>query len=120
MTEKEQVEQLLAKVSALEKEVQLYKDLYEKETQKKADLDAKVAQAKEAAKKGIDVSKDIFTVTKNVFGKAKDSFKEEWGKKRLTDERIHLDKTEYGNVFSNEEVVKKATDIEEKKADDKQ
>ena len=69
------------------------------------------------AKKGIDVSKDIFKVTKNVFGKAKESFKEEWDKNRFSDEKIHLDKTELGDVYSNEDVVKKATEIESEKND---
>lgn len=71
----------------LRKELEHYKNLYAAEREKKIDMEEKLELAKETARKGLDASKDIFKVTKSVFGKAKDSLKEEWDKQRTTERK---------------------------------
>lgn len=120
MSEQERIQELEKQVEKLQEDVIFYKDLYEKEKQKKVDLDEKVAQVKDVTKKGIDVSKDIFKVTKNVFGKAKETFKEEWDKNRFADEKAEDQKVQWDKLDAEADARKENTASENPKQDDDQ
>lgn len=80
------VEDLQKENAALQEELNMYKELYSKEKESKLAVEKKLEQAKLVARKGVETSKDVFQVTRSIFGKAKDSFKEEWAKQRKHEE----------------------------------
>lgn len=81
------MEELLKENAALQEQLDMYKELYNKEKESKLVVEKKLEQAKLVARKGMETSKDVLQVTKNIFGKAKDSFKEEWAKQRSQEEK---------------------------------
>jgi hypothetical protein len=98
MTEHEnRIEELEDMNKELKSNVEKYKRLYYQEKEKKNEIEEKLELAKGAAKKGLHISKDVFQVTKNVFGKAKSSFKEEWEKQRVSEEQKESNKKDKEN-----------------------
>lgn len=102
----QRISELEKEIEQMKNEVTYYKELYLEEKNRKDILEEKLKQVKGVAHKGINGAKDIFSVTKNVFGKAKVSLKDEWDKQKMNNENIEYETTDLGNISISKNALK--------------
>lgn len=98
-----EIEMYKERIQNLEKTVEEYQSLFGpldnlNQSASSASKDEKIdhlkEQASEAARKGIEVSKDIFSISKKMFGKAKENIQEEWQKQQQQKNNHQFDENE--------------------------
>lgn len=99
-----ELEMYKQRVFQLEKELGAYKEKFgplDNPYQNTIQKEKTIEQLKDVAQKGTEISKDIFNVSKSIFGKAVSEIQTEWKKQK--EEKNNVDQNKNEQTFDNKD-----------------